>query len=229
MNTLACRMCNGLRDLYFTQLKKFPGWNFSASYPQSWLNLSGSKCSGSKPPGSKLTGYSLLELLTSLTIMGIVSSMSLPLFNIVKTARTVSVTNQLVRTLHLARSEAIKTGKRATLCQSRSGTKCDRGEQWEQGWILFHDPNKNVQVDPDESIVLVGAALQSGYTITWRPSGRRRDYVSFQPQGSANKSGTFSICSTEGSDKARTVVLYRTGRVRTSTRKPGNKPADCPV
>ena len=220
MNTLAYPARTGLRVLFFLlfsfsfSLKKYFGRNFGIAKQQY---------------SPKLSGYSLLELLTSLTIMGIISSMSLPLFNMVKTARTVSVTNQLVRTLHLARSEAIKTGNRATLCQSQSGTKCDRGEQWEQGWILFHDPNKNVQVDPGESIVLVGAALQPGYTITWRPSGRRRDYVSFQPQGSANKSGTFSVCSTEGSDKARTVVLYRTGRVRTSTRKPGNKPADCPT
>lgn len=174
-------------------------------------------------------GYSLLELLTSLTIMGIVGSLSLPLFNTIKTARIVSTTNQLVRTLHLARSEAIKTGQRVTICQSTTGISCDRGEQWEKGWILFHDPNKNVRVDPDERIVMVNAALQSGYTVTWRPSGWRKDYVSFQPLGSANKSGTFSICSADGADRARTVVLYRTGRVRTATRKPGDKPADCPT
>lgn len=174
-------------------------------------------------------GYSLLELLTSLTIMGIVSSLSLPLFNTVKSARIVTTTNQLVRSLHLARSEAIKTGQRVTLCQSVTGTSCDRENKWHKGWILFHDPNRNVRIDPGESIVMVGAALQPGYTITWQPSGVRKDYVSFQPQGSANKSGTFSICSSDGADRARTVVLYRTGRVRTALRKPNGDPAECPI
>jgi len=176
----------------------------------------------------KSPGYSLLELLTSLTIMGIVSSLSLPLFNIIKSTHVSTTTNELVHALHQARSEAIKTGRRVTLCQSTTGISCDRGEDWGKGWILFHDPNKNVQVDAEERIVMVGAALQSGYTITWRPSGRRKDYVSFQPQGSANKSGTFSVCSADGANHVRTVILYRTGRVRTAMRKPNGKPADCP-
>jgi len=178
--------------------------------------------------GIKLQGYTLLELLISIAILGILYSTGLPLFRSINNTRLVSTTNELVHTLHLARSTAVKFGQRVTICQSSSGVKCDRDEEWGKGWIMFNDPNKNIQPDPDEQIIIVHPALQFGYSILWRPSGFRKDYVSFLPGGSTNKSGTFSICSKESSNLARTVVVYRTGRIRTGKRKPDGNPADCP-
>ena len=173
-------------------------------------------------------GYTLLELLTSLTIVGILMSISMGAMGIIHSTQTTILTNDFVRVLHLARSEAIRRHNRITICQSSNGSQCTKEDRWENGWIMFSDLNRDRFLDENEDVLQVHEPLAPGYTLTWRPSGRNRDSISFTPDGGTNKVGTFSICSISKKGPSRTIIVYRTGRVRSDTVKPGGSPPDCP-
>ena len=174
------------------------------------------------------SGYTLLELVTSLAILCILSGMGMRIMSVIHSTQATTITNTFVRTLHLARSEAIRRQHRVTLCQSRDSIRCSNGEDWESGWLLFSDKNRDHEIGENETIVHAHEGLPPGYTLSWRPSGRRRDYISFLPGGGTNKVGTFFLCSTTQKGLAKTIIVYRTGRIRTSNTGPGGKAPDCP-
>lgn len=174
------------------------------------------------------SGYTLVELVTSLAILCILSGMGMGTMSVIQSTQATSITNNFVRTLHLARSEAIRRQHRVTLCQSRDSVRCNNGEDWESGWLLFSDKDQDHEISEGETIVHAHEGLPPGYTLSWRPSGRRRDYISFLPGGGTNKVGTFLLCSTTQKGLFRTIIVYRTGRIRTSTTGPGGKTPDCP-
>ena len=173
-------------------------------------------------------GYTLHELMVTLAIAGSLGTLAAGAGNLIERNRLVAITNTLVGHLHLARSEAVTRGMRITLCQSPDGRACGRSDQWERGWLLFVDNNRNRRIDRNEKIVYTHASLAPGYTLRWRGSMGSNYYLSFKPNGGTNKVGTFSLCGPDGASQARTVIVFRSGRVRTSTRKPGGKPPDCP-
>ena len=101
------------------------------------------------------TGFSLLELMVVLTILSVLFGLGIPsLHKIIATNRASSQINSLVGSLALTRSEAIKRGKRITLCQSLDQIKCETSGNWAQGWLGFTDDNKNRQLDNNEKLLI---------------------------------------------------------------------------
>lgn len=101
-------------------------------------------------------GFSLFELLTTLTIAGIGLSLAVPsMQNIVADSQQTTAINELVSTMHLARSAAITRNEQVTVCPSSTGLYCD-DSRWEDGWIYFTDPDQSRQVSGDE--IVLGAA-----------------------------------------------------------------------
>jgi len=101
-------------------------------------------------------GFTLLELLTTLAVAGIGLSLAVPgLQNIVAGNQRATAINELVSTMHLARSAAITRNEQVTVCPSSTGLACD-ASQWEDGWIYFADADQNRQVSGDD--VIIGSA-----------------------------------------------------------------------
>lgn len=121
----------------------------------------------------------------------------------------------LVQALQLARSEAIKRGRRVDVCPSADLATCDAGP-WDHGWIVFADPDRDGQRDPGEGVVRVEPAAGHGVTVRAnRPVAR---YVSFTAEGHARMTsgalqmGTFTVCLR--GQTAIDVVLANGGRPR---------------
>jgi len=172
-------------------------------------------------PYRSMRGLSLVELLLNVTVGTVLTALTIPaMTGMLKTQKVTSTTNSLFFGLNLARNEAIKRNARAVLCKSANGLTCAVVGGWEQGWILFHDPNNNAVLDEGEEVVQQQGPAAAG--IRFRGNLPVTNYVSFTSTGSAKltsgafQAGTFTLCmeATESAN-VRQIVLAGTGRVRT--------------
>jgi type IV fimbrial biogenesis protein FimT len=162
----------------------------------------------------------MLELVVVMAVAGILLAIGIPaVSSLVHAVRLSSFTNELVISLHLTRSEAIKRQSRAVMCKSTSGASCAASGGWQQGWLVFHDANNNAALDAGETVILSRQALPSGFSMTGNT--HVASYISYAPTGGARllsgalQVGTLTLCNeSESSDQARQVVISSTGRPR---------------
>jgi type IV fimbrial biogenesis protein FimT len=192
----------------------------------------------------KYSGYTLIELMAILSVIAIVLATGVPLLSVFfQGNRMVSNTNEIVSGLHIARSEAIKQQMRVTLCQSDNQKTCTGTGRWEEGFIVFQDPDGSVTVGGGERILRVNTGA-SGSKVTIRSddagTNQIENAVTFTSRGlpkllnGTSTSGTFRVCDSRGKQMnpdgettvARGVVLSLSGRVRTT--KTAAKIASCP-
>ena len=168
-----------------------------------------------------------------LAVVSVLVTIGLPMMKVFfDSNRMISNSNDLVAGLNIARSEAIKQQIRVTLCQSDDTASCTGSGQWEDGWIVFQDPNGNATVDGGERIMRLNAGIDGGQ-VTIRSndvSNQIVNSVSFTSRGlpkalnGGSQSGTFRICDERGlkvnadgtTTVARGVNLSPSGKVRTT-------------
>ncbi|MBL4743506.1 MAG: GspH/FimT family pseudopilin [Cycloclasticus sp.] len=157
----------------------------------------------------KKQGFTLIELIVTMVIAGILLTIGIPSFNsFVKNNRLTTQINDLVTAVNLTRSEAITRGFSATICKSNTGTSCTGN--WTNGWIVFEDQNGDGVVDGGETVLRVHAALQGGNTLTF---GNNR--ITYSSQGIAvGFNDTFKLCDDRGATEAKGVITSNTGRAR---------------
>lgn len=194
-------------------------------------------------PSSKICGrskgFTLLELIVTLTLAAIVLGVGVPSFhNLIQNQRLTAAINQLVGALALARSEAIKRGARVTLCKSGDGRCCATGGGYHQGWIVFVDANgdgvrqpsgclNSSVADRAEPIIRVHQPLAAALTLIGNQNVS--DFVSFVPAGvsqlsnGAFQAGTVTLCARGYPVSARRLVLGRGGRMRVERVEPASR------
>lgn len=165
-------------------------------------------------------GYSLPELLVTLSVLAILVTLAVPAFaRLGESMKLTALSNNFLSQLHVARSEAIKRNARAALCKSGDGLVCSSAGGWEQGWILFHDANNNGTREPAEPVLQRADALPPGYRLTGNLHVAR--YVSFsgtgttRSTGGAFQAGTLTLCRVAATPgEAREVIISSVGRLR---------------
>ena len=166
-------------------------------------------------------GFTLFELMMTIAVAAVVAGFAVPsFFEIVRANKIVTNNNALISALALARSEAIKSGLRTTVCRSTDQQSCAGAGGWESGWIVFTDPTGAGTVDPGETILRVWDPLDPGDTIT--PPAAFDAFVSFvgtgETRGAAANAGSFAVCG-KGSDPVdgRTITVGLFGYTNTTT------------
>jgi type IV fimbrial biogenesis protein FimT len=175
---------------------------------------------------SVMAGFTIIELMITLVIVAIVASLGVPAFReTIQNNRMATQLNELVGSLTLARSEAVKRGARTRVCKGTAPT-CDTSTSgWEQGWFVWVDGNDDGNFTPgdtnsngrwdqgEDELLQVFGPLSGNNTL--RGDGNTGNAVTFNTQGFGT-SGTIRLCDSRGAGEARGVVLFNTGRIRRS-------------
>lgn len=87
-------------------------------------------------------GFSLIELMVTLAVLGILTMVAAPNFrDMLRRGKVSGASNALLADLRYARAEAIDRGQLVSLCPSSDGSSCTaNGKAWESGWLVYTYP-----------------------------------------------------------------------------------------
>jgi type IV fimbrial biogenesis protein FimT len=149
----------------------------------------------------------------------------------------------LLGSLAQARAQAIRLGRRVTVCRSADQQQCDTDAQrgWETGWLTFIDAERpagssDAALSPTDTLLARSEPLPSSLRV--RGNRQVDQYISFAASGEArtlsggsNPLGTLRVCSTSTalSDGRRAAELVLSAGGRIVSRPAASVLANCPA
>ena len=173
-----------------------------------------------------MRGFTLIELMVTLTVLAIVLSLAAPSFaSLLASNRMSTQTNEFIVALNLARSEAVRRGLPVTLLSIDN-------DNYSKGWTVFPDKNGNgaaaSATDADDGLpirensafggkVTVKRQTCTGSPCTYADStDADRMYMVFSARGaiSATSTAYFKICDPSNTSvKGRLVQVGVVGKI----------------
>lgn len=164
-------------------------------------------------------GFSLLELLVSLTVAAICTLLCVPIYSdLSKRSEADTTLDSVHAALLLARSKALSEGYYVVACGVNGKGEC--ADSFSGAMMIFADKNRNGQLDSNES---VEQYLTLNRAINIKLSSfSGRPYVFFQPTGTTEGgNGSLLFCHQNHDEHfSRKIAWTRAGRIKTS--KTGN-------
>jgi type IV fimbrial biogenesis protein FimT len=179
----------------------------------------------------KANGYSLIEMLFMLFILGVLcGTVALSFQGLQNRVRIQAASETLLSDILSARAEALRRERRVTLCvaaldsslQAKLPTACaSNGSSvaWHQGWLVFEDTNSNGVWNEGEPLLQQRSRINSPISATGNSTVSR--YVSFGASGrslslnGAFQAGTITFCERGARAKdGWLLVVNAVGRAR---------------
>ena len=165
-------------------------------------------------------GFTLTELMVVIAIIAILLTIGLPSFReTLQRNGVATLTNEVIGSLSLARSEAIRTSRGGGICASSDGATCGGG--WDSGWLVWANQgavNGTLdsgdllirRIDPHPAMVVAATSTASGAAVT---------IIVFDARGRVLTPSTVSLqpasCRT-GRELVRTLTVNAAGQVKTA-------------
>lgn len=159
-------------------------------------------------------GFTLLDLMVALAISGLLLGLAVPAFSdAMERVRTANALHAVTASMAMARSAAITRNHPITVCPSRDGRTCRSDRRWEDGWIVFVDPDRSGTPAAPDTVLRVHQGIGPGMALasSW---GRHR--VRYLANGSAAGTNlTLRLCSQRQAREVAHAIVSNTGRLRT--------------
>ncbi|MFV8784175.1 GspH/FimT family pseudopilin [Microbulbifer sp. SA54] len=157
-------------------------------------------------PARMSAGFTLVELMITLSILAIVTSLAVPSFNdMIRRNKRVACGNELVGALQFGRTEAVRVGRPVTVTAPNG---------IEQGVVVYRDDNGDGNVDNDEILQQTAACDVASLEVT---TGDIE--FSYLADGQTNMADNFvlEICdATAVGEQGRNIRILTSGVLRTA-------------
>lgn len=145
-----------------------------------------------------INGVTLLELISTVTILTILTTLALPQFNYLQ-ARSESnhVYPYLNAIIQQHKEHAILKKQNILLCSSSNHQTCNNENIWNQGILAIYDRNNNNKFDSADTVIKFYSNKINHGTLTWNGGVTSPKLIILQsdtglPRGSI---GNFTYCS----------------------------------
>jgi type IV fimbrial biogenesis protein FimT len=160
-----------------------------------------------------MLGFSILETIIVLAIFAIVLTFSLPNTDyFMSETQTREAANLFSAAINRTREEAIARNTLVSLCKSSTGTQCTSNGGYEQGFIIFTNPDSDLKVDSNETIL--HRHNQSLESLTIRGLGSFKNRITYKPSGDSTAFSRIVICSHKRLYSAMLIFINASGKPR---------------
>lgn len=166
---------------------------------------------------NRASGFTIIELLTAVTIGGVLLAVALPSYdNLMRNNCMTTTANSLVSSLQLARSEATKRHKSVTITAANGG---DDANEWGTGWTVWQDADADGTLDSGEEIRVTSLTCQQPANgennMTVDETGDHTSFT-YSASGFVDNTANIQIChAKKEGERGRDITISNTGRPST--------------
>lgn len=166
-------------------------------------------------------GFTLVELLIIITLIGLVTSFAVPsMEHLLSKSRRHSAVSDMITLINLTRNTAIMEQRTVTMCPLNQANHCT--PDWNTLPItVFRDPDADRKLAHENDIVRVKSLSKGG---TWKANSANRPYFRFFSSGMASYAIGNMVWCPDNSDShmAAQIIINMGGRPRLSEDQDGD-------
>jgi len=157
-------------------------------------------------------GITLIELMVSVSITSLLTTIALPNFNdFIVRLRVDNEISRLGRLLLTARNHSINSQDNVIICPLDNSSICT--SNWHEELSVFVDSNGNQKFDSADNELLIAqkSPIKTGDILSY---AKNRTKITYQATGHlfGLSNGTWRYCPKGHKDKSRAIVIARSGR-----------------
>ena len=192
-----------------------------------------------RPRRALVRGFTLIELMVTVTVVGILTMIAAPSFSTaIINNRLSNYANNFIAAVQLARSEATKRNATVQICRRARATdsattpSCASSGSWQAGWFVWVDTSGDGNLQASE-ILREQEALSTDFTFCTLASGVCSSASSayslqFKPTGVDTTANDFVVCREAGKAKRKITLLGTARTAVTSYLPPAAETNTCP-